>query len=652
MPFGGGPGGQRHRAWWPVALASVLATVAAAMGQLAAGAGPTKPTSTQAAFHRAPQLSRLDHRPGTTRTHFSLALSQFAGRSHRRLTPALSPLHPGTITVAGRRTGAGGMARGGAGTGPGGERRSLGAAPLTASALPSLGRPEQPRAASTAAVAYSPAPLATEPSTPCLPASKSRVECEMISAPRSSVLSGIELEGSGREGGLTPQELRSAYKLPEHGGSGATIAVVDGPADPNAEIDLNAYRKEYGLGECTAANNCFKQMNSLGEVKKPTEPRSWNTEISLDLDMVSAACPECHIVLVEAIEAGPSYMLAAEEEAAKLGVTAITNSWNIGFELNNPANSKVNCEERRCVSAEEEAADEHYFNHPGTPIFFAGGDYGYAVRYPAASPYVIAVGGTTLKKEAGSSRGWAEETWFNSSVEADADGRGGGSGCSLYATKPKWQTDKACTKRLLSDVAADADWEKSPVSVYDSYVPGGWFNSGGTSLSSPLVAGTWALSTSYTKNLGNLGAEAFYKSSGALFDLTTGSNGTCSPPTEDEYWCTAKVGFDGPGGNGTPDGALQLNRAPSVTTKAATGISAAAGTLNGTVDPNGLETTYQFEYGKTTSYGTDAPASPASAGATWTSQEVRSVLTGLQPETTYHYRLAATNGFGSDARNR
>jgi hypothetical protein len=402
-----------------------------------------------------------------------------------------------------------------------------------------------PQAAPAAEVKYSATPLRTEPWTPCPPATANNAECEVIVAPRPSTAAGIpEYEGSGELGGLDPKDLRSAYKLPEKGGSTQTIAIVDAYNDPNAESDLAVYRNHYGLSACTEANGCFKKVNASGETKNyPTNDVGWSVEISLDLDMVSAACGECHILLVEATDGEHKSFGAAEEEAVKLGASVVSNSWNFGFEGTEPKE----------VHATEETEYDKYFNHPGVPIFFSGGDYGYAVRYPAVSQYVVAVGGTRLKKESKVSRGWEEEVWSNPAYGFRQKGRGTGSGCSKYETKPKWQTDKACSKRIETDVSAVADWEKSPVSLYDSYELPGWETNGGTSASSPFVAGVEGLSTEYTRALG---ADAFYISGpmGQLFDVTKGNNGTCTPPAEDEYWCTAEVGYDGPTGWGTPNG--------------------------------------------------------------------------------------------------
>ncbi len=400
----------------------------------------------------------------------------------------------------------------------------------------------------------------TEAWTPCAPASKGHAECEVIVAPKPTMVHGLEYQGSGELEGLDPKDLRSAYSLPSTGGAGNTIAVIDGPADPDAEADLAVYRKTYGLPECTEANGCFKQVNEHGELHKPTTSGGWNVETSLDLDMVSAACQECHVTLIEAAneEAG---LLEAQKAAAKLGVTAVSNSWNLGFEAHNPADpSYCETEPESCITQKEEETDDAYFNQPGLAIFVAGGDYGYAVRYPAISRYVTSVGGTVLYKEPKSTRGWVEKVWSHPEYGKDLKGRGSGSGCSEYEAQPKWQGFiKACTKNMENSVAANADWVISPVSLYDTYI-GGWDDNGGTSASSPFVAGVWGL---YASTARSLGTEAFYRGAGSLYDITEGSDGTCTPPTEDAFFCTAEIGYDGPSGNGTPDGIIKIG--PSVT---------------------------------------------------------------------------------------
>jgi subtilase family serine protease len=165
----------------------------------------------------------------------------------------------------------------------------------------------------------------------------------------------------------------------------------------------------------------------------------------------------------------------------------------------------------------------------------SSGDAGYGVEFPAASQYVTAVGGTSLTRSS-NSRGWTETAWS-----------GAGSGCSAYITKPSWQTDAGCSKRTVADVSAIAD-PNTGVAVYDSYSMGaGWMVFGGTSVAAPIIGAVYALA-------GNAGSVNYGSSSyshlSAFFDVTSGSNGSCGGT----YLCTGSVGFDGPTGNGTPNG--------------------------------------------------------------------------------------------------
>jgi Subtilase family/NHL repeat len=472
------------------------------------------------------------------------------------------------------------------------------------------------------------------PSYPACPeATPGRAECLGIHVPTVAAASaeaiGPALEGSGVEGGLSPSNLRSAYKIPETGGSGQIVAIVDAYNDPNAESDLKVYRKEYGLPECTKANGCLKKINQKGEEANypsvpPPEEMGWVGEISLDLDMVSAACPDCHILLVEANNNYFENFDPAEDEAATLGATEISNSWG-----------------NKEFSGEK--SYDTYYHHPGIPITFASGDDGYGVEYPAASRYVIAVGGTALRKEEKSARGWTEEVWRNTKYKVGEKGAGTESGCSSSEeAKPSWQHDTACAYRTDNDVAAVASCE-TPLSVYDSYEAKGWENWCGTSAASPFVAGIEALSTTHARSLG---AEAFYLAGakGLLFDVTKGSDGTCTPPAEDEYFCTAEAGYDGPTGEGAPDGALTVGN-PSVTTELATAVVNTGATLNGTVNPEGLETKYHFEWGPTSSFGYVTPE--VNAGSSMENQPVNQTITVLQPSKTFYYRIVATNGNGT-----
>ena len=317
-----------------------------------------------------------------------------------------------------------------------------------------------------------------------------------------------------------PADLQSAYHLPSStAGSGQTVAIVDAYDDPNAASDLSVYRSQFGLSGCTTANGCFKKVDQNGGTHYPRANGGWAQEISLDLDMVSAICPNCHILLVEASSSSLTNLGTAVNRAAAMGANEISNSYG-GSE-----------------SSSDSSYDSTYFNHPGIAITVSSGDSGYGVQYPAASQYVTAVGGTTLNR-ASNARGWSETAWS-----------GAGSGCSAYDPKPSWQTDSGCSKRTVADVSAVAD-PNTGVSVYDSYAyqgQSGWLVFGGTSVASPIIASVYALA-------GNASTVTYgsypYSHTSSLNDVTSGSNGSCGG----SYLCTAGNGYDGPTGLGTPNG--------------------------------------------------------------------------------------------------
>jgi hypothetical protein len=338
--------------------------------------------------------------------------------------------------------------------------------------------------------------------------------------------------------GYGPADLRSAYNLPATGGSGQTVAVIDAYDNPNAESDLAIYRQQYGLPACTTANGCFRKVSQNGSTTDyPEYNATWSLEIDLDLDMVSATCPECHILLVEADDDSFQNLGTAVDEAVKLGAKYVSNSY-AGPE--DPA---------------EVSWDSAYYDHPGVAITAATGDGGfeaseadedgvlepYGVSYPAASPYVTAVGGTTLTPDSGSARGWTESAYDNS-----------GSGCSSYEAKPAWQHDTGCPMRTEADVAAVAD-PSTGVAMYTSSpvaaVPG-WNVVGGTSVATPIIASVYALAG--TPLPGTTPASYPYSDPSALNNITTGSNSLY--PCSITYLCTAGTGYNGPTGLGTPDG--------------------------------------------------------------------------------------------------
>jgi subtilase family serine protease len=328
---------------------------------------------------------------------------------------------------------------------------------------------------------------------------------------------GTPAATSAPASGYGPAALQSAYGLSSaaaNNGATQTVAIVDAYNDPNAASDLANYRAAFGLPTCTVGNHCFRQVNQSGGSSLPASNSGWAQEISLDLDMVSAICPKCHILLVEASSATTGNLLAAEDYAAA-HATEISNSWG-GSEFSG-----------------EHSYDYHF--QKSLPITASSGDSGFGVEWPAASPYVTAVGGTSLSRNTSTARGWSETAWS-----------GAGAGCSVYESKPTWQHDSGCSRRTVADVAAVAD-PNTGVAVYDTYGAGGWLQFGGTSVAAPIIASTYALAGGFTQSLyGSLP----YAHTASLFDVRAGSDGSCSPG----YLCTAVSGYDGPTGLGSPNG--------------------------------------------------------------------------------------------------
>ncbi len=348
--------------------------------------------------------------------------------------------------------------------------------------------------------------------------------------------SGQSARAAVRILGYGPSALRSAYKIASaatRNGHGRIIAIVDAFSDPRAGSDLAAYRAHYHLGACTRATGCLRIVNEHGNASPlPTANRNWAGEESLDLDMVSAICPKCHILLVEARSASVSDLAIAENTATAKGARYVSNSWS-GSEF---------------VGQD---AFTHFFNHPGVVIDFASGDFGYGPAYPTDLQYVTAVGGTTLRRSR-TGRGWTEAVWGSPSP---GGAEGTGSGCSALEAKPSWQLTDAtapdgCLNRTENDVAADGN-PSTGVAVYDTYrIGGSWHEFGGTSAATPIITGVYALAG--TPASGSYPAEYPYLHTQRLFNIASGSNGTCE--ANRRYLCHGGRGYNGPAGLGTPNG--------------------------------------------------------------------------------------------------
>lgn len=378
--------------------------------------------------------------------------------------------------------------------------------------------------------------------------------------------------------GLSPAALHKAYGLPLESAEPQTIAIVDAFDDPNIAADLAVFEGQYGVLPC---GGCFTKVNQLGQSSPlPESDGEWSTEIATDVEVARSVCQNCHILLVEANTASYADLEAAEETAAAEIVAAskpgklegeISNSWG----------------------GSEPPFEGLAFNHPGIVITASAGDAGYlnweefgksaeegyfaGPDYPASSPRVVAVGGTSLARNA--SGEWAGESVWNDSAGA------GGGGCSEIFAAPSWQAQVSdwagvgCgSKRAVADVAADAD-PFTGVDVYDSTPekPGGaapkWLQIGGTSVASPIIASIFALAGGAHGVAYPASTLYYHASSGetpsGLHDVVAGGNGECdgvytgscsgssNSPLDCgalEKICNAAPGYDGPTGVGSPNG--------------------------------------------------------------------------------------------------
>jgi hypothetical protein len=347
---------------------------------------------------------------------------------------------------------------------------------------------------------------------------------DLSRAPLARTVDGNVVPGYG------PAQLQKAYELTKDvANPGGTVIIVDAFGYPTLEGDLGVYRKEFGLPKCDKVSGCLHILNQDGKPKPlPSPPTGsdlgWIGEQALDVDMVSANCPNCHIVMIEANTNYDYPLYHAENTAARLHPSAISNSWGAP------------------EYASEQSEATRFFDHPGIAITASAGDGGYGVIFPSAANTVTAVGGTSLIGGEKNKRGYMETVWS-----------GTGSGCSAYVPVPTWQEPieaklGGCSNRIVGDVAYAAD-PTFGVAIYvtsNDGGPRGWQVTGGTSVGSPAIAAIYALSG----NTPGVPASIAYSETKHLHNITVGSNGTCSPA----YLCHGEVGYNAPTGNGTPDG--------------------------------------------------------------------------------------------------
>jgi len=333
--------------------------------------------------------------------------------------------------------------------------------------------------------------------------------------------------------GLSPAQLRHAYgvDLLANQGAGQTIAIVDAYDDPNIASDLNTFDSYYGLPACTTSNGCFQKIYASG--RQPRSNSGWALEIALDVEWSHAMAPAAKIILVEAASNSFTNLLSAVDVAVQNGATVVSMSWGGG------------------ESSGEGSYDTHFAVN-GVTFTASSGDSGNGVEYPAASPDVVGVGGTTLTLSGGN---YGSETAWS----------GSGGGLSAYENEPLYQATYAIPndpsgKRGVPDIAFDAD-PNTGVAVYDSVKyngQSGWFQVGGTSLGSPCWAGLIAIANSLRVAAGkgtltSAGNAAYVYAAAAaasyaanFYDVASGTNGNCGT------LCTASSGYDYVTGLGSP----------------------------------------------------------------------------------------------------
>jgi subtilase family serine protease len=331
-----------------------------------------------------------------------------------------------------------------------------------------------------------------------------------------------------RPQGLTPKQIESAYRLPVSRQSHQTVAVSIAYNTPHLAYYLRVYREYFGLPPCTVKSGCFKVVNQYGGSRKlPPSGRlsGWDLEVTLDVSMISVACPHCHILVVEANNDNLGPLGQTERTAARLGAQVISNSYG------QPENGL----------AMTYAHDYRLTHHT---VVVASGDSGFtSANFPANLASVTAVGGTELTRSH-DRRGWREAVWNN---YAGA----GSSGCSAYVPRPAWQHRVQCPGRTIADVAAVA-WN---VPIYNK-AWGGWITVGGTSVAAPLIAGIYGLAGNgakvTTKNL--------YQHPRSFNHIGIGNNAWNFAPMSpkircgNDYLCVATPGYNAPTGLGTPHG--------------------------------------------------------------------------------------------------
>jgi hypothetical protein len=448
--------------------------------------------------------------------------------------------------------------------------------PAITAALPNL--PKEPAGAKDCAAPTGPLVMQCQSivATSAKAKTAAKAAAEAVASARAKGKSAAATVSSS--GPLTPEDLQAAYGITSASSSdglGETVAIVDAFYDPKAQADLAAYRSEFGLLTCGSnatypEAGCLNVYNQNG-VNLATDPSAappqspsddnWVPETSLDLDMVSAICPNCTIDLVEANSDLLTDLGPAEDTAVSLGAKFVSNSWSGAYTA---AAGGLGGD------FPGESAYDNYLNHPGVAIVFASGDYGYGASWPASSQFVTSVGGTFLSQN--SSGDWTSAVWNDNGSE-NTDGIVGAtaSGCSAGEPQPSWGPDSSdstasslCANRTENDVSAEAD-APSGTDVYDSADCSGYCDLYGTSVATPIITALYALAG--TPKANTYPASYLYEDPSGLTPVTSGNDVMSGSPltceSSREYLCNAAdslsspyKGYNGPTGLGTPNGNL------------------------------------------------------------------------------------------------
>jgi hypothetical protein len=449
----------------------------------------------------------------------------------------------------------------------------------------------------------------------------------------TNVPSAVNASGTGA---YDPCYLDSAYNVAaaaaaHGGGAGQIVAIVDAYSDPNVTSNLASYRSFFGLSACPSGtvshsgSSCtFEVVNQNGSTSSlPSANASWGEEISLDVEMVSAICPNCQILLVEASSSSMANLGTGVNTAVTMGANVVSNSYG-GSEYSSEVNDS-----------------QSYFNHPGVAIVVASGDGGFGTEFPAASPSVTAVGGTSLYQSTDlGTRSATESVW------SDA-----GAGCSAYEPKPSWQSDPGCSKRMVADVSAIAD-PSTGVWVYDTYGTGfTWGAFGGTSVATPIISSMYALAGNSPG--ATVPASSLYANKSLLTPVTSGSDGTC--PSATLYFCNAADsvnGYNGPSGLGTPGGspssiaAFSTVAAPPTAPGAPKLNSATAGNASVALNwsapsSNGGSAITGYDVYESSTSGAELSSTPLTVSGT------SATVSGLTNGDKYYFEVEAVNTVGN-----